>query len=60
MMKDNEYLFIFDIMNFICPVCSSELFEDYEENIYHYISCSNCSFKEEYSKYFDDEKEIYE
>lgn len=53
MMKDNEYLFTFDIMNFICPVCSAELFKDYEENIYHYISCSSCSFKEEYSKYFD-------
>lgn len=53
MMKDNEYLFTFDIMNFICPVCSAELVEDYEENIYHYISCSSCSFKEEYSKYFD-------
>lgn len=51
----------FDIMNFICPLCNSELFEDYEENTYHYISCSSCSFKDEYSKYFNEsfEEEDY-
>ena len=54
MMKDNEYLFTFDILHGICPRCSCELFEDYEENNYHYISCSICSFKEEYSEYFEE------
>lgn len=48
----DEFMFYYDVINGICPVCSSELFED-EEVEYHFISCSNCSFVDDYEKYFD-------
>lgn len=65
----SEFLMYYDVINGICPICSSELFEDedisdfyeHEESKYHYVSCSSCSFKDEYSKYFNEsfEEEDY-